>query len=161
MVVKVFPWKSASSAQVEVAAAVMLPPHPSIQQPMDVATTLTDIRVLYPLLPLDVGSWSEATYKGAGGLHEEVYRYILWHLLSGAGHLHTHGLLHGDIKPSNIIVRGTLLPGLGPSAAELAGTGMFLDGASWGQDDAVEKLAERLQQLPKLFSVWFRRPRLC
>ena len=118
----------------EVSASVSLPPHPNVLRLLDVAATQTDIRLVYPLYDMTLLSWYRAAYKEVGGLRAEEYQFMLWQLLLGVDHLHAHEVLHGDIKPSNILVRCPPLLDRAPVDRDLAGQGAFLDDASWGQD---------------------------
>lgn len=46
-----------------------------------------------------------------GGIGEERARACIRDVIAGLQYLHYHNIVHGDIKPDNLMVRAEVLPG--------------------------------------------------
>ena len=99
-------WKLSSAAQ-EVLAFSTLPRHPNVIELMDLETAGPGTIILVlPLLDrtLDARQGRKVT--------PEELLFIADSVVAGLHHLHSHGLIHGDLKPRNILVKGAPYPEL-------------------------------------------------
>ena len=89
------------SARCEVAASAAFPPNENILQIMDVCRWRT-----YPVLVYPRFDSSLHCLLMQRSLLEVERRHVMARLLNAGAHLHAHGLVHADIKPGNVLVRG-------------------------------------------------------
>ena len=84
----------------EVAAHAALLPHDGIAPVLDVCWSQCNQAVIaFPLYDSDLAAWAKA--RGAPPLDEEA-RHVTVVVLGALGHMHRCGVLHSDVKPSNI-----------------------------------------------------------
>ena len=91
----------------EIAAAQALPPHDHILRPIDVALDKWNVQIIYPHCGMDLHNFLKQ--YGQKNLWDEEQELIIQSLFRGVHHMHSNGLLHTDIKPSNILVEGSCL----------------------------------------------------
>ena len=89
------------SARCEVAASAAFPPHKNILQLVDVSVWRG-----YPVLVYPRFDSSLHCLLKHRSLLEVERRHVMSSLLNAAAHLHAHGLVHADIKPGNVLVKG-------------------------------------------------------
>ena len=129
----------------EVAACAALPPHDGIIPLLDVSLSrCNQLLLLLPLYDSNLAAWAEA--RGAQ-LHDEEIRHVTVVLLGALGHMHRCGVLHSDVKPSNILVKG---PGLSSSGAP---TGLAQPSLIYTDSESCASFAEMLGELPSRLRV--------
>jgi len=108
-----------------------LPPHPNVVRVFEVVCDPEHpkVYVIMELLPggdvlcpgpfsappPEVGAASGVLGEGFGWLPADVVRRRMLGVLRGIAHLHAHGVVHGDVKPSNLL----LAPDGGVKVADL------------------------------------------
>ena len=105
--VKEFRAATRSDALQEVAVSAALTPHPCVIQLLDVLAVGKEVHLVYPLWGQALDKFVEqrrARPPHRGSLEESIH--IFKSLLSATRHMHTHGLVHTDIKPPNMLVKG-------------------------------------------------------
>ena len=109
LAIKVF--REKHEAVVEVAAYSALPPHPNVQQLLDVAALPSGkVGLVFPRLERSLRDFSKERF--AAGDRERAFELEeLQHFASclgrGLEHVHARGLTHTDLNPANILVTGT------------------------------------------------------
>jgi serine/threonine protein kinase len=98
--------RAAREFAAEVASLALLTPHPNVVQ---VHGAFVD--------PGSGAGYVELAYLSGGslrehlpGLTESVARQVMAEVASGLAHLHASGVIHGDIKPENVVMRDKELP---------------------------------------------------
>jgi len=89
----------------EIAAAQALPPHDQILRPIDVALDKANVQIIYPHCGMDLHNFLK---QYGHDLWDEEQELIIQSLFRAVHHMHSNGLLHTDIKPSNILVEGSV-----------------------------------------------------
>ena len=126
-------WKALTpdAAAREVAAFAALPPHDGIVPVLDVSMSrCNQLLLTLPLYDSDLAAWAKA--RGAQ-LQDEEVRHVTVVLLGALDHMHRHGVLHADLKPENVLLKG---PGLSSGACD------FTD------SDSCATFAGMLRELP-------------
>lgn len=105
--VKIFPAVTRNSALQEVAASAAVGAHPCVIQLLDALVVGNQVHLVYPLWDQDLSQLlaRRKACPPARGSQEEC-THIFSCLLAGVLHMHTHGLIHTDIKPPNVLVSG-------------------------------------------------------
>ena len=115
-------WPEArSDALQEVAVSAALTPHPCAIQLLDVLAVGKEVHLVYPLWGQALDKFVEqrrARPPHRGSLEESLH--IFKSLLSATRHMHTHGLVHTDIKPPKCACEGLRLDRRPQSRRELA-----------------------------------------
>ena len=120
----------------ELAAHAALPPHDSIAPIFDIGWSQCGLALLaLPMYDSSLSTWARA--RGAA-LQDEEVRHVTVVVLGALAHMHRSGVLHSDVKPANILVKG---PGLFP------GECTFTDSGSCAT------FAEMLRELPSRLQV--------
>lgn len=81
--------------------------HPNIPEVYDLVTTGED---LFYTMELAEGRSLDTHFNGP--LTQEWLDALLVQVLSALGYLHRQGIIHGDVKPANLIVTDGVIPGL-------------------------------------------------
>jgi serine/threonine protein kinase len=89
----------------ELAAAQALPPHDHILRPIDVALDKANVQIIYPHCGMDL---RKLLKQYGQDLWDEEQELIIQSLFRAVHHMHSNGLLHTDIKPSNILVEASV-----------------------------------------------------
>ena len=89
------------SARCEVAASAAFPPNKNILQLVDVCVWRSYPALVYPRFDSSLHGLLQQR-----SLVEVERRHVMVCLLNAAAHLHAHGLVHADIKPKSVLVRG-------------------------------------------------------
>ncbi|KAJ4977780.1 hypothetical protein NE237_008560 [Protea cynaroides] len=61
----------------------------------------------YMVLEYVEGRWGSEVSGTLGGLGESIAQKYLWDIVAGLMYLHDHNIVHGDIKPDNLLVTST------------------------------------------------------
>ena len=104
--VKVFPIDSQDEAESEVRRHAALPSHPHIIKLLDVDVMLraekpASFALIYEQYDTDL---RQCLLKGP--LHTAAQRHVLRSVLAALAFMHEAGLVHADLKPANVLVRG-------------------------------------------------------
>ena len=104
--VKIFHAVTRNSALQEVAASAAMGAHPCAIQLLDALVVGNQVHLVYPLWDQTLSQLlaQRKARPPARGSREEC-THIFSCLLAGALHMHTHGLIHTDIKPPNVLER--------------------------------------------------------
>ena len=95
-------------AMSEVSTFAAVEPHASLIALLDVElVSPATIILVFPLFGRTLSCRDRS--QGTQATPEEVM-HIAGGLLAALGHLHTHGIIHTDVKPSNVLVDGPGLP---------------------------------------------------
>ena len=89
------------AARFEVAVSAAIPPSINILQLVDVCVWRSHPALVYPCFDMSLLGLLEHR-----SLVEVERRHVMASLLNAAAHLHAHGLVHADIKPGNVLVKG-------------------------------------------------------
>ena len=105
--VKMFHTAARATALQEVAASAAMGAHPCVSQLLDALVVGNQVQLVYPLWDQNLSQFlaQRKARPPARGSREEC-THIFSCLLAGALHMHTHGLIHTDIKPPNVLVSG-------------------------------------------------------
>ena len=89
----------------EAAILKHLPPHPNLVTLVDVVINMKCVDLFFPLADKDLWSWI-----GTADWSEDSVPRLGHELFSAIDHCHSHGVLHRDIKSTNVLVSaaGTL-----------------------------------------------------
>ena len=93
-----------NSARCEVAASAAFPPNKNILQLLDVCIWRSCPALIYPRFDSSLHCLLRQR-----SLLEVERRHVMASLFHAGTHLHAHGLVHADIKPGNVLIKG---PGL-------------------------------------------------
>ena len=164
-----WPW-----AHREITAAAALPLHENIVRPLDVMTLKDNIALLYPLYEGTLTARISMGGETRRPMVEEERRHVGASLLAGLAHMHRHGIIHGDVKPGNVLVRGN---GLGDAFRDEASDAFWARVVdlprSWpmvladvGTAEPADPVHRRLIQRPpseamRVGTLWYRSPELC
>ena len=102
-------WKASrpQDAAREFAAHAALPPHDSIVPIFDIGWPQCGLALLaLPLYDSSLSTWAQAR---RATLQDEEVRHVTVVLLGALAHMHRSGVLHSDVNPATILVKG---PGL-------------------------------------------------
>ena len=90
------------SALQELSAHAAIPPHPTIASLFDVGLTEHWICLVSEIHSFNLGTFITAPEHHSE--QPEVLQHVLCCLCRGMQHLHTHGVIHNDFKPQNVLV---------------------------------------------------------
>ena len=130
-------WKAVkpTDAARELTAHAALLSHDGIARIFDVGWSLCGLALLaLPMYDSSLSTWARA--RGATPQDEEV-RHVAVVVLGALAHMHRSGVLHSDVKPANILVKG---PGLFPGECTYTDSGSCATFA-----DMLRELPRRLQ----------------
>jgi serine/threonine-protein kinase len=128
----------------EIRAAALLA-HPNVVRAYDAGRT--ENTYFYAMQLLEGRNLSRLVEKEGPLALERACDYALQAAL-GLGHIHEHGLVHRDVKPSNLMVTRPPAPGqVGPAAGASAASG--LPAGPWGQVKILDLGTARLCDEPE------------
>ena len=90
------------SALQELSAHAAIPPHPNIASIFDVGLTEHSICLISEMHSFNLGDFITAPEHHSE--QPEILQHVLCCLCRGMQHLHTHGVIHNDFKPQNVLV---------------------------------------------------------
>jgi serine/threonine protein kinase len=89
----------------EISVLKYLPDHPCIIKLIDVHDNQDDLWLVFEACEMDLRQY----LKNEGPFLEENLIYAMIHLFSAIKFIHEHQIIHRDIKPCNILIKGGLL----------------------------------------------------
>ena len=126
-------WKALppKDAARELAAHAALPPHDSIAPIFDIGWSQCGLALLaLPMYDSSLSTWAQAR---RAALQDEEVCHVTVVVLGALAHMHRSGVLHSDVTPANILVKG---PGLFPGECTYTDSG------------SCATFAEMLRELP-------------
>ncbi len=128
-------FKGREDALREVVAHAAFSPHVGIVRLVDVVVGPKNIELIYPLFDSTLGELlaQRARHPPTRGFPEEQ-RHITQMLVHTVAHLHSHHVIHTDIKSANALVKGCGC-------------------ASYGDKEDLDSFGRRLFQLPAFLQV--------
>jgi serine/threonine protein kinase len=84
----------------ELIGSIGILPHPNLVRVIDIHHDMHGIITEMEMMDSDLRN-----SKIPDQINEEIFTQILESMLDGVEHMHSFGFLHGDIKPSNILVK--------------------------------------------------------
>lgn len=134
----------------EVAAHRALPPHANVATLLDVSTASGGRAALvFELMDSDLASLARGgsgAFSSQSPISDDLLRSYAYQLLRGLAHCHRNGVIHRDIKPTNLLInkRGLLKIADFGCARVLFGAQRF----------------NRRPLTPKVVTLWYRAPEL-
>ena len=98
-------FKLTKEAFCELAALRVLQPHENIVPLLDIIEkSSTELKLVFPYYPLDLYHFIHSRECNDERIPESNIRVWVKDMLKALAHCHSHGIIHGDIKPSNFLI---------------------------------------------------------
>lgn len=97
-------FKLTKEAFCELAALRVLQPHENIVPLLDIIENSTELKLVFPYYPLDLYHIIHSRECNEQRIPESIIRVWVKDMLKALAHCHSHGIIHGDIKPSNFLI---------------------------------------------------------